>query len=253
MIDVIAMTAFQSMVAKAHSSRGERPPLAEALLIMADQRAQAPRRPLASREKKWAKLLAQTLCRAGVLPNAISLLSIVFSVVAGGALWRSGIGSDASRAVLLLVAAAGIQLRLLCNLLDGMVAIEGGRQTPYGELFNDVPDRLADVAIFVGAGYGLSVFAWGPALGWLAAVVAVLTAYLRLLGGAMGARQYFLGPMAKQHRMAVMTVACVISTLEPLVGWHGQVLAFALIVVVVGSVVTFVRRLRHIVADVKSR
>jgi phosphatidylglycerophosphate synthase len=220
---------------------------------MADQRAQAPRRPLASREKKWAQTLAQTLCRSGVSPNAISLFSLVFSVVAGIALWRSGDAANGLRAVLLLVAAAGIQLRLLCNLLDGMVAIEGGRRTPYGELFNDVPDRFADLIIFIGTGYGLAAFAWGPALGWLAAAFAVLTAYVRLLGGSMGARQYFIGPMAKQHRMAVMTVACVLSTLEPLVGWHGQVLACALVVVVAGSIVTFVRRVARIVADVSAR
>ncbi|MBV8374932.1 MAG: CDP-alcohol phosphatidyltransferase family protein [Candidatus Eremiobacteraeota bacterium] len=220
---------------------------------MTDLRAQAPRRPLASREKKWAKVLAQMLCGAGVSPNAISLLSLVFSVFAGIALWRSGDANGALRVVLLLIAAASIQLRLLCNLLDGMVAIEGGRRTPYGELFNDVPDRFADAIIFVGAGYGLSAFPWGPALGCLAALFAVLTAYVRLLGGTIGARQYFIGPMAKQHRMAVMTVACVLSTLEPLAGWHGQILACALAVVVAGSMVTFVRRVARIVADISAR
>src|SRR5215475_6504615 len=88
----------------------------------------------------------------------------------------------AMRAALLVVAAAGIQLRLLCNLLDGMVAVEGGRGTKSGEVFNDAPDRLADVLIFVGAGYALRWPDWGSALGWAAAVVAVLTAYVRILG-----------------------------------------------------------------------
>jgi phosphatidylglycerophosphate synthase len=220
---------------------------------MADERAHAPRRPLASREKPWAKTLARMLCRANVSPNVISSLSLVFSVLAGLALWRSGDAEGVVRAVLLLVAAACIQLRLLCNLLDGMVAIEGGRRTPFGELFNDVPDRLADLTIFVGAGYGLSGFAWGSALGWLAGALAILTAYVRLLGGTMGARQYFIGPMAKQHRMAVMTVACILSTAEPLAGWHGQVLAAALAIVVVGSIVTLVRRVARIVAEVSAR
>jgi phosphatidylglycerophosphate synthase len=158
-----------------------------------------------------------------------------------------------TRALELLAAAACIQLRLLCNMLDGMVAIEGGRQTSYGELFNDMPDRFADIAIFVGAGYGLSAFSWGPALGWVTALLAVLSAYVRLLGGAMGARQYFSGPMAKPHRMAVMTVACVLSTLEPLTGWHGQLLAVALAVVALGSLATIVRRTLQIVADVTTR
>lgn len=211
------------------------------------------RRPLATREKRWAVNLARALSGAGIPPNAISTASLVFAVAAGLVLWRTGHATGLARVLELLAAAACIQLRLLCNMLDGMVAIEGGRQTAYGELFNDMPDRFADIAIFVGAGYGLSAFAWGPALGWLAALFAVLTAYVRLLGGAMGARQYFSGPLAKPQRMAVMTFASILSTLEPLVGWRGQVLAAALVVVAFGSVATLVGRTSQIVAEIKTR
>ncbi len=211
------------------------------------------RRPLATREKRWAVNLARALSGAGIPPNAISTASLVFAVAAGLALWRTGHATGLARVLELLAAAACIQLRLLCNMLDGMVAIEGGRQTAYGELFNDMPDRFADIAIFVGAGYGLSAFAWGPALGWLAALFAVLTAYVRLLGGAMGARQYFSGPLAKPQRMAVMTFASILSTLEPLVGWRGQVLAAALVVVAFGSVATLVGRTSQIVAEIETR
>jgi phosphatidylglycerophosphate synthase len=99
-----------------------------------------------------------------------------------------------------------------------MVAVEGGHRTPLGEVFNDMPDRLADLAILLGTGYALAAFPWGIQLGWLAGTLALLTAYVRLLGSSMGVRQYFVGPMAKPHRMAVLTVACVLSTLEPLLG-----------------------------------
>src|SRR5438105_2817615 len=48
--------------------------------------------------------------------------------------------------ILLYLTAAGcIQLRLLCNLLDGMVAIEGGFRSRSGEVFNELPDRVSDV------------------------------------------------------------------------------------------------------------
>jgi hypothetical protein len=83
--------------------------------------------------------------------------------------------------------------------------------------------------------------------------MAVLTAYARLLGGSMGAPQYFIGPMAKQHRMAVLTVACILSTLEPRFGLRGQTIALGLAIIVVGSVVTFVRRTLRIAADVRAR
>ncbi len=211
------------------------------------------RRPLATRDRGWAKALARALNSAHVSPDAISIASLVFAAGAAAALLASGQSFGVARVLELLAAAALIQLRLLCNMLDGMVAVEGGHQTPHGELFNDMPDRFADLAILVGAGYSLTAFAWGRELGWVAGVLAVLTAYARVLGASMGARHYFIGPMAKPQRMAVMTVACVLAVFEPLLGWRGQVVALALAIVAIGSLVTLVRRTLRIVAEVNAR
>jgi phosphatidylglycerophosphate synthase len=193
------------------------------------------------------------LTRAGASPNAISVASLVFAIAAGGCLsWTARVEGTA-RAVFFLAAAACIQLRLLCNMLDGMVAVEGGKRTVYGEIFNDMPDRFADVAILVGAGYSITHFSWGYELGWLAATLAVITAYIRLLGGSMGVPQYFLGPMAKPHRMALLTVACVLSVFEGYLGLEGKTITLALGIMVLGMLVTCVRRTLRIVADLKKR
>ena len=212
-----------------------------------------PRRPLKTRQRAWAQALARMLTRTGVAPNAISLASLVFAVAAGGCLGWTSRAESLQQQLLFLAAAACIQLRLLCNMLDGLVAVEGGKRTVYGEIFNDMPDRFADVAILVGAGYSISNFVWGHELGWLAAVLAVITAYIRLLGGSMGITQYFIGPMAKPHRMALVTVACVLSVFEDYLEFHGQIVAIALVVMVVGMVVTCARRTMRIVADLKTR
>lgn len=37
----------------------------------------------------------------------------------------------------------GVLGRLLCNLLDGMVAVEGGKRSKSGELYNDVPGLIS--------------------------------------------------------------------------------------------------------------
>ena len=50
-----------------------------------------------------------------------------------------------------------VQLRLLCNLLDGMVAVEGGRSSPVGALYNEVPDRVADSLLLVALGYAVGI------------------------------------------------------------------------------------------------
>ncbi len=224
---------------------------------MADTTSGA-RRPLKSRQTAWAAALSAWLVRRGVRPNVISIASVGFSAIAGLALLATFWSCTAfGTLALFLAAAAGIQLRLLCNLMDGMVAVEGGMGGPLGDLYNDLPDRFADVFILLGAGYGMR--AWqlgvldGAALGWLAALAAVLTAYVRVLGAQAGARQHFLGPMAKPHRMALMTLACLLAAGERLLGWPPRGLAVALALVVVGCGITVVRRLVRIAADLRAR
>lgn len=212
-----------------------------------------PRRPLKTRQRAWAQGLARLLTHAGVAPNAISLASLVFAIAAGLCLAWTAQREGITRQLLFLGAAACIQIRLLCNMLDGLVAVEGGKRTVYGEIFNDMPDRFADVAILAGAGYSIAHYSWGHELGWLAATLAVITAYIRLLGGSMGVAQYFIGPMAKPHRMALLTAACVVSMFETYLGLGGKTIALALVVMVLGMLVTCVRRTARIVADLKKR
>ena len=213
------------------------------------------RRPLQSRQTRWAVAMASWLTRRRLQPNTISLASVVFAALAGACLVLTGSEAPLPRAILLLLAAGMIQLRLVCNLLDGMVAIEGGLKTPSGELFNDVPDRISDPLILVGAGYAVAWGVWGPTLGWLAAVLAILTAYARVLGVSVGTPQYYLGPMAKQHRMAALTAACVVGALEVSLvqPYTGSAVGIALVVIVLGSALTVIRRLRHIAADLEGR
>ncbi len=213
----------------------------------------APRRPLKSRDTGWAKAIAGWLVRLRVSPNTISLLSVLFAALAGKALWVVPDVSAAAAVGLYLGAAAGIQLRLLCNLLDGMVAIEGGMKSKTGEIWNDLPDRIADAFILLGAGYSLRGLWWGPTLGWLATALAILTAYVRLLGGAAGVTQHFCGPMAKPHRMATLTVACLLAALERAFAWPPRALPLALALIIVGSVWTALRRTRRIARELEAR
>lgn len=215
------------------------------------------RRPLKSRDTAWAAALARVLVRWKVAPNAISLASVVFTAASGAVLAATpSCHSKAAFVALCLIAAAGIQLRLLCNLMDGMVAVEGGMGGPLGDLYNDLPDRLADIFVLLGAGYAagnLLAPLSGIALGWVAALAAVLTAYVRVLGGLAGAPQFFFGPMAKPHRMAVMTLACLLAAGERLLGWPPRILALALGLVVFGCALTIARRLVRIAADLCAR
>ena len=138
----------------------------------------------------------------------------------------------------LLIGAAGVQLRLLCNMLDGLVAVEGGLKSKAGDLFNEAPDRIEDVLLLVSAGIACGQ----PQLGWCCATLAVATAYFRAFGASLGFGQDFCGPCAKPHRMAILTAGLLVS-LFPL---HQPVLEIALWVIAVLTAVTVARRIRHI-------
>src|SRR5262245_6687823 len=129
------------------------------------------RRPLASRDTGWARTFTHWLAATSITPNQISMASIAAAGIAGACFWLSGQADIGIRAVVLIAAAAFCQVRLLFNLFDGMVAIEAGKHAPDGGFWNEFPDRIADMLIFVGAGLGVGE----PALGWAAAGFAVLT------------------------------------------------------------------------------
>jgi phosphatidylglycerophosphate synthase len=210
------------------------------------------RRPLKTRQREWAKAIAGFLVRQRVHPNVISVMSVFCAALAGVALSSSSYSTPAHRVILLLVAVAGIQLRLLCNMLDGMVAVEGAMQTKSGEIFNDLPDRISDILILVPAGYAVPDLPHGILLGWSAALLAVFTAYVRLLGGAAGLPQSFIGPMAKPHRMAALTIACLLSVLELKLLHPGTLIWIALIVINIGCVITIWRRTVNIFRGLES-
>jgi phosphatidylglycerophosphate synthase len=205
------------------------------------------RRPIATRNRKWAQDATAWLASRNVSPNAISIAGMCACIVAGIAL---GMTSIADYRILWLIAALGAQLRLTANMFDGMVAIASSRASKAGELYNEVPDRISDAAVFMGAG-----FAWGGnvTLGYIATILAIFTAYVRAAGKIAGAPNEFCGPMAKQHRMLVITLICVYAAITPR-SW--QIITFndsqiglmtlGLVVIIAGCVITVIRRVGRI-------
>lgn len=206
------------------------------------------RRPIQARETSWARKIAKILQQMGFTPNQVSVASVFFAALACTSFILSSYSKE-HRALFLIFAAVFIQKRLLCNLFDGMIAVEGGLKSKSGEVFNDFPDRPADLMILVGAGYSIQICSCGSTLGWAAGSLAILTAYVRMLGGATGAKQYFIGPMAKQHRMALITVASLLSVFESL----AMAMPIALSIIIVGCVITTFRRLKKITNELESK
>jgi len=203
------------------------------------------RRPIKARSLGFIQRFAAWLARTAVTPNQISTLSMVCAglVPAAFLLWDAGTWAAA------LTALVGIQLRLLCNLLDGMVAIEGGRKSLLGGIYNEFPDRIADTTILIGAALVAVDDARLMVLALSAALLAMMTAYTRVLGASLGAMQCFAGPMAKQHRMALLTMAFVALPLLPARFSVAQLMGLILLTICIGCVVTVANRLRLIALD----
>ena len=227
------------------------------------------RRELRTRSAGWPDAIARTLASARITPNQVSIASLVFAAIAGWAFWRAGrypmragdmfifMGDRVRRwrtysAWWLVLGAAGVQLRLLCNMLDGLLTIDGGHRSKTGELFKEIPDRIADALILAGAGYALGRTGWGPALGWSAAVLAVLTAYIRMLGGSLGFVQDFSGPMAKQHRMFVLTMGALVAAMEIAIRGRMTALWIAMVIIVGGTAFTAALRIARIAQQVEA-
>lgn len=202
------------------------------------------RRPLTSRNSAWAARLASWAVAKGITPNQISQASMGFAALGFLLYWLSTNGGFLQFLALLL-AAATLQARLVCNLIDGMVAIEGGKGAKDGPFWNEAPDRVSDLLLFTGAGLAANQ----PALGLLAAALAIATAYIRELGRAEGFPPDFSGPLAKPQRMAVLTAGTVLAAFYA-TEWT---LTVTLWIIIAGSAATLVRRSWTLIERLTSR
>jgi phosphatidylglycerophosphate synthase len=196
------------------------------------------RRPLKVRSLTVINDLAKKLADSGVGPNKISLMGLVAAVAGFVCLWGAARGWPGGW-LFLIIAAALVQVRLLCNTLDGLIAIEFDRREKAGDIYNEIPDRLEDTLFLVGGGYVAGV----PELGWVAACLAVFTAYVRTFGASLGQAQDYGGPCAKPHRMMILTLG-LIGQVASYFGDTGvNVMKFTMWVLIAGTALTALLRL----------
>ncbi len=204
------------------------------------------RRPLKSRGTKWAKSFARFLAKRDISPNTISVFSIIFSILACISLYCSH--ESNIRNYLLVLGAISIQLRLICNLMDGMVAVEYKKGNHLGDIYNDLPDRFSDLFIIFGISLSIRNIPYALDLGYIASIIAILTAYIRVLSASIGASHYFIGPMGKPHRMALLTIVLIFTAIFNLSGTY---LFYSLFILIIGGILTCSRRLLNVSKELK--
>lgn len=192
------------------------------------------RRELKTRSRVSVQKIAQYISQLNITPNQISVFSVVFALIAAVCLLLL---EDNYKWLLFIFF---IQCRLFCNMLDGLVAIEGGKRSILGDIYNDMPDRIADVLILVAFGCAFSEPIINH-LGWLAACLALMTAYTRTLFLSLGAPADYSGPLAKQHRMALVCLTSIIYWLVSNI----YIIYLGLILLNFGIVVTIHKRTKN--------
>jgi phosphatidylglycerophosphate synthase len=208
------------------------------------------RRPIAGLFRRTAQSATSICVRLRIHPDAISYGSIVAAAGAAVCFWQS-------RRVpgLLIVGSALCIVRLWLNMLDGMVALAAGKASPRGEILNDLPDRVSDVLIFVGLAHsGLC----NPFLGYWAAILALVTAYVGMLGQAVGAKREFAGTMSKPWRMAAVCAGALATWGMLMVGQSVAIgpltiIEYTLILILLGCIETIIRRISRILRTLGER
>lgn len=194
------------------------------------------------------KPLERSLVSSQVHPDLITLGAFIVSLLACLAL---ALSSAPGMLWLLCTTPAFALTRIALNALDGMVAIATEQARPWGEVLNELSDRLSDIAIF--AGIYLAKLGNGQLL--VATLISVLlSSYIGILSKAAGGKRQFGGLMGKADRMILFALTGPLAFVLELNGVipSSSVFNGFLIVVLVGSLITIFQRGRKTYADLKS-
>jgi phosphatidylglycerophosphate synthase len=177
------------------------------------------------------------LARRGVNPDALTLAAVPVGLLAGGCLLLSPSVPAVLLAVPVLAAA-----RLALNLLDGAVARRTGRIHPRGELYNELGDRLADIAFLAPVAFLPGADRTTVLLGVTGAVFA---SFAGVVPRAAGSERIYRGILSKPGRMVLLAVSAVAAWIVGPEAWgpFGPLLLLGTVLTAAERIVVAARRL----------
>lgn len=157
-------------------------------------------------------------------PDRVSLLGFVVAVLSGGFFaFDLAVGGG------VLAVVNGF-----LDVLDGAIATEYGRTSPRGNFVDHLLDRVSDVAIMAGVALHPAVPFW---LGMAALVAVLLVSYAGTQYEAVTGVRLYAGFMGRSDRLVVLLLAGVADL------FVADAVFAGVVVILAGSVVTFVQRI----------
>jgi CDP-diacylglycerol--glycerol-3-phosphate 3-phosphatidyltransferase len=162
---------------------------------------------LKPRFQQLLRPLIASLARAGFTANAMTLIALAGSIMAG-----VGIAFAGRYRALLLLLPFWLFARMALNAIDGMMARELGMSSQLGAVLNESGDAASDLALYLPLAIVSPASQW-PVVSF--AIGAVLTEFCGVLGRALGASRRYEGPMGKSDRAFVVGALALITFLFP--------------------------------------
>jgi len=139
----------------------------------------------------------------GLTPNHVSILGIIFSLIAAVVYSQWQI----NRAFLILAPILMLISGLL-DALDGVIARVHGKATTFGAFFDSMLDRYSDAIVLCGIIVGgLTNLAWGLA----ALVGSMMVSYARARAEAAGVKMESVGLAERAERIVLVGFASIVS------------------------------------------
>ncbi|MGP8320098.1 MAG: archaetidylinositol phosphate synthase [Methanosarcinaceae archaeon] len=192
-------------------------------------------RPLIS---KFIDPIAKVFAKAGISPDAVSLISLIFAAMAGIFFYYSN-----GEPLLVLIAGIFVFLNSFLDAIDGAIARHLNVAGVKGDFLDHVIDRYSDVFIICGIFLGGHVD-WK--IGVIAIVGVLLTSYLGTQAQALNIGRYYGGVMGRADRLILIILASVIYFLYPVCISDFSALGWVMVVIAIGSHITALQRIIHI-------
>jgi CDP-diacylglycerol--glycerol-3-phosphate 3-phosphatidyltransferase len=187
-------------------------------------KARDPRETLRERTRGLLAFVVRPLARAGVSPNALTLVGFLAMV---GVAFVLALGYERLGGV--LIVAVG-----LFDALDGALARSTGKTTAFGAFFDSTLDRFAEIAIYLGLLYLYRGETAVVLLVYLAITGSLMVSYTRARAEGLGL-DCKVGLFTRLERLGTLVVGLVLKQT-----------ALALLVLAVLSNLTAVQRTWHV-------